>query len=150
MVNRRTSPLAALLYQRMKSEDVSVSNLAEQVGVAQSYLSELLRGDKLFLRLDEERLRAIASYLRVPTVIAYLLAGKLRYADFVEPSIDVDAQLTLAMASIARSPFGLETAVSHQMLAGLPLEVKLLLTLMYQSAGGERYLSEKRWNWTLS
>nr|MBL8412054.1 helix-turn-helix transcriptional regulator [Dechloromonas sp.] len=149
MVIRQTQPLAALLQQRMEYENVSVTNLARRLGVAQSYLSELLRGDKSFQRLDEERLRAVANYLHVPAVIALLLVGRLRHTDFVEPAIDVDTQLSLAMAAIAQSPVGLETAVSQQMLDLLPREVKLLLALIYQSAGGERFLKEKRWDWTL-
>ncbi len=148
MVTRQTQPLAALLRQRMESDNVSVSNLARQLGVAQSYLSELLCGDKSFQRLDEERLRTVANYLRVPAVIAFLLAGRLRHADFVEPEIDVDGQLSLAMAAIAKSPLGLEAAVSLQMLLALPSEVKVILALMYQSAGGEYFLTEKRWSWT--
>lgn len=129
-------PLAALVNQRIEIQGMTVSGLAIQIGFSQSYLSELLSGDKPFNKVDEDRLRSIAVFLELPAVKVFLLAGRLLHDDFFERPHAIRGQLREVMMQIAKSSFGLEASVSESMLENLPEEVKMLLALIFQDAIG--------------
>lgn len=141
-------PLAALLTQCLGNEGLTVSKLAVELGVSQSYLSELLAGDKAFSKLDDEFVRSISAYLQIPAVVGLLLAGKLKHQDFVDRPLELNEQLKEAMVKVARSSYALESAVSPLMLMQLPAEVQLLLILVFQDATGNSVIPQRRWPWT--
>lgn len=141
-------PLVALLAQSLCLQGQSVSKLAVEVGISQSYMSELLVGDKQFSKLDDEIVRAIAAHLKIPAVVALLMAGKLRHGDFVDRPLELDEMLHEAVLRIGNSSYALESAVTASMLTQLPAEVKLLLVLVFQDATGHMVIPERRWPWT--
>lgn len=141
-------PLVALLARSLTQEGQSVTKLAAEVGISQSYLSELLVGDKQFSKLDDEIVRAIAAHLNIPAVVALLMAGKLRHQDFVDRPLELDEMLDEAVQRIGVSSYALESAVTAPMLTQLPSDVKLLLVLIFQAATGSVLIPQRRWPWT--
>ncbi len=142
---KQVNPLAAMLRQRLDSEKISMTLLSKRLGVAQSYLSELMSGEKSFSKLDDARVRSIADYLGLPAAIGFLLAGRLRYDDFVERPQALGTRLDTAISTLAKSTWALEADASEQELSKLPYPVKLMLALMYCAATGENLIRERRW-----
>ncbi len=143
--NKQANPLAAMLRQRLDSEKMSMTFLAKQLGVAQSYLSELMSGEKSFSKLDDGRIRGISGYLGIPAAIGFILAGRLRYEDFVESPEALGTRLDKAISTLAKSTWALESGASDLELSKLPHSVKLMLTLMYRAATGENLIHERSW-----
>lgn len=127
-------PLATLLFARMRQDELSIAQLACRLGVGRSYLSQLLRGVKSMAALDEQILRACAGYLNVPLVLVYVLAGRLRFDDFLDKAVDAEAQLTKALVQIGESPVAASTGVAVPMLCELPVQVQRLLVVLYERA----------------
>lgn len=127
-------PLAKLLLARMRNEGLNVAQLAARLQVGRSYLSQLLRGVKPISAMDDKILRACADYLELPLVLAYVLAGKLMFGDFLDKASDSEVQLRLAIQQISESPIATATGVQASMLLGLPLPVLQLLVALYERA----------------
>lgn len=141
-------PLVALLTQSLDRQGQGVSKLAIELGISQSYLSELMAGDKQFSKLDDEVVRSIAAYLKIPAVVGLLMAGKLRHQDFLDRPLELNEMLQEVMQRIAKSSYAMESAVTAPMLRQLQTEVKLLLLLVFQEATGDMVMPERRWPWT--
>ncbi|NMF86936.1 helix-turn-helix domain-containing protein [Aromatoleum petrolei] len=140
--------LAARLREKMHASREGVTSLAQRLHVSQSYLSELLRGDRPMQGLRDEVIREIAAYLEVPPVVCFLMAEKLRHADFVAPPTSWTVELNKAMEVLAASPQGLEAVVTAEDLKGLPEPAKRLLVALYEYATGSPVLRVTRWSWT--
>ena len=141
-------PLVALLARSLTQQGQSVTKLSAELGISQRYLSELLVGDKQFSKLDDEIVRAIAAHLKIPAVVALLMAGKLRHQDFVDMPLELDEMLQEAIQRIGNSTYAMESAVTAPMLKQLPAEVKLLLVLVFQDATGDMLIPKRPWPWT--
>ena len=128
--------LAGMLVAHMSTRQVGVSKLAGMLGISSSYLSQLLSGDKLFASARDDVLRSAAAVLELPPVVAFLLAGRLRHSDFVEPDVSLERELAVAMLELARSPRALEVAVSQDELRQLPRNIQHLLALLHGDATG--------------
>lgn len=139
--------LAARVRERMYVKGDSVTALAKRLRVSQSYLSELLAGDRSLQDVGDEVIREMAAYLQLPPVVCFLLAEKLRHADFVAPPTSLQTALNQAMEGVASSRQGLEAAVTPETLKVLPEKVKVLLVLLYESATAGQLLQVKRWQW---
>lgn len=146
--NTEGQPLISMLSTRMAIEGIRATDMARTLGISRSYLSQLVAGDKELSSLNDDALRAVARYLRLPPVVCFVLAGKLRHADFLDPGAECEASLRGALERIAESPFGLEAVINKEMLFELPEPVKMLLALLYQAAlGVELFPHKKRWPW---
>lgn len=140
--------LSVRLATQIRTENDKMSAVAKQLGISPSYLSELLSCDKSFVTAKDNLLRTTAKYLNLPPVVCFLLAGKLRHQDFFEQPLDLNAQLSEAMRTIANSADGIECGVSTELLEPLPERIKLLLVFLYQSTtGAELIPAKKRWSW---
>jgi transcriptional regulator with XRE-family HTH domain len=126
------NPLVALLLAKMGEEGLSVSALAGRLGISQGYMSQLLREDKLVATASEEFIRQCATYLNLPAVSCFLLAGRLIGADFYKPATSFEQQLKVALAVVAKSPEAQDAAVSYDLMLGLPLAMQHLLVLMHE------------------
>lgn len=141
-------PLRARLATHIHTLELTTSEAAQLLGISQSYLSQLLKGDKSFSKADDAIVRAVSTYLGLPGVIGFVLAGKLQHSDFVEPSVPLAAVFEKALNEIVQSPPALEAAVDLGLLQTLPEQVKLLLVLLYQEATGvELLVHTRRWSW---
>lgn len=138
-------PLSALLVQAIERQGATISKLAVELGISQSYLSELLGGDKSFSKLDDELVRAMALYINIPAVVAFILSGKLCHRDFIDGAIGLEDRLQGAMYKVGESSYALEAAVTIPTLMKLPTEVKLLLVLVFQEATGDSLIPLRRW-----
>lgn len=128
-------PLADLLRAKMERDGLSSVELAERLGIGQSYLSQLLRGVKRTQTAGESLLRACAKYLGVPPVTAYLLAGKLKAEDFfsVTPK-EWDVSIDNALFTLSQSHFAANAAVTHEHLRQSTDPLKLLLIHLFENA----------------
>lgn len=141
-------PLATQLLRRMNLNGVTVTAMAKQLGISQSYLSELLVGDKEFSTVRDDLVRAIAAYLGVPVVVCMVLAGRLQHRDFVAPAVDVDARRRAALAEVATSAMAMETAVDIQLLSDIPVPVQYLVVLLFERATGRSLMLGEQWSWS--
>ncbi len=122
--------LRAAMYQRSHS----TSYVANHVGISQSYLSELMRGDKPMEHVSDRHLRAFAAYLGVPPVAGFVLAGRLDASDFLEEVPPLEERLAKALSTVCASPSAAEAQIQEGDLATLPVPVKMLIVLLYQQA----------------
>lgn len=149
-INHIPRPLANRLADKLRRDGDTVKAVAQHLGISQSYLTQLLSGDRDFATADIEVLRKAGEYLNLPPIICFLLAGKICNADFYESRMELSTQIDRVLPMVAESPSGLETAVDASELRTLPTKTKLLLVLLYQSTlGTELVSSKKRWSWTL-
>jgi transcriptional regulator with XRE-family HTH domain len=139
--------LASRLALFIRAENTTVSAVAKQLGVSQNYLSELLAGKKSLLVASDNLLREIAKYLNLPTVLCFVMAGRLTHEDFVEPSLDFDQKLDMAVTTISESAEGIESGVDAEMLLQIPKAGKVLITLLFQRLNQVELIPEKRWQW---
>ena len=130
-------PIAELVIRRIESEGITLSRLAADVGISQSYLSELLLGDKPFCNLRRDSLRSLAAWLQLPAVRLFLFSGLLRREDFSVLGREQAGDVKQAMLRIAVSSYAVEAGVDASTLVGLPPAVKLLLALVFKDAVGE-------------
>lgn len=128
--------LVALLLSRMGADGLSVSALAARLGISQGYMSQLLKEDKLIAAASDNLVRECASFLRIAPITAFLLAGRLKSEDFYEPRWSVYEQLEKALNVVATAQQAQEVAVTAEQLGSLPVSVRLLIVLLYESAHG--------------
>lgn len=140
-------PLASALTAHMNKDGASITAVARHLGISQSYLSQLLAGDKSFSAVDDSLLRSVASYLSIPPVIGFLLAERLQHSDFIEPNVEFETKLNAALQIIATSPYALEAAVNAEELMSLSQPTKLLMVLLFQATTGRELIPGKCWPW---
>lgn len=124
----------------MRERSHTVSQLAAHVRVSQSYLSQLLNGDKAMDAVSDQHLRRFAAYLGIPPIGAFVLAGRLELADFFEDILTFEQGLSRALASISSSPSAAEAGVDLTDLERLPVPMKVLIVLLHQRAQLEDFL----------
>lgn len=140
-------PLALALTVKMNKDGESKTAVAKHLGISQSYLSQLIAGDKSFSAIDDSLLRAVASYLSIPPVIGFLLAERLQHSDFIEPNVEFETKLNAALQIVATSPHALEAAVNAEELMSLSQPTKLLMVFLFQATTGRELIPGKRWPW---
>ncbi|MGQ5490885.1 helix-turn-helix domain-containing protein [Thauera sp. ZXT1-4] len=147
------SGLTTRIKERMSSEGVSVTELAERLGVSQPYLSQLLCGDKSFTQASDDLIRRVAGFLYLPPVVCFVLAERLVPADFETCSYDDEfLSLERRAAFIAESTFALEAGVTKQLLMEADPRMLSLVLGMYEVmvGPGELVSSKERWSWAAS
>lgn len=124
--------LARRLYEKIRRDGVSQSRLAAELGLSPGQISKLLSGKGSFAHVSEEVLRAVASYLEIPVVQCFVLAGRLRHADFFQP---VGSPLAAAMEAVVTSDLLVGLAIAAEDLQALPEEVQLLILRLHCGGG---------------
>lgn len=143
-------PLVAKVKERMSLEATSVGDLADRLQISQSYLSQLLLGDKAIVSASSDLVRRIAGYLYLPPVVCFVLAGKLESEDFATCNYDEQLRsLERRVALIADSTFALEAGVSKEMLIRADPRVLTMIVSIYQAllGPGEMISRGERWAW---
>lgn len=143
-------PLVAKVKERMSLEATSVGDLADRLQISQSYLSQLLLGDKAIASANNDLIRRIAGYLYLPPVVCFVLAGKLESEDFATCNYDEQLRsLERRVALIADSTFALEAGVSKEMLIRADPRVLTMIVSIYQAllGPGEMISRGERWAW---
>lgn len=147
------SGLTTRIKERMSSEGVSVTELAERLSVSQPYLSQLLGGDKSFTHASDDLIRRVAGFLYLPPVVCFVLAERLVPADFETCSYDDEfLSLERRAAFIAESTFALEAGVTRDLLmASHPRMLSLVIGMYEVMVGpGELVSRKERWSWLAS
>lgn len=67
-------PLIMRVKQRMALEATTVSELAERLHVSQSYVSQLLNGDRSVTAANDDVIRRIAGFLYLPPIVCFVLS----------------------------------------------------------------------------
>lgn len=142
--------LITKVKERMATEGTTVSDLADRLNVSQSYLSQLLLGDKAIVSASNDLVRRIAGYLYLPSVVCFVLAGKLESEDFATCNYDEELRsLERRVALIADSTFALEAGISKEMLIRADPRVLTMIVSLYQAllGPGEMISRGERWAW---
>ena len=139
--------LRVALKQVLRKKGERISSLAARLGISQSYLSQLLNGDKPMDGIDDDLLRQFAAYLDVPGVAGFILAERLTAADFLATSPSLGERLSQAMMPVGQSSAAIESGMEKEALDALPEKVQLLLVLLYQKAYGVELLNPSRGWW---
>lgn len=103
------------------------------------YLLQLQKGLREISRIPDEVVRAAARYLGVPVIVAKVAAGQISLGDFAMQDERWQARVKNAIDFINADPSyslllppGLET---------LPMQVKVSIISLYESATGARLIS---------
>lgn len=147
---KRGRALVVKMKERMAIEGASVSDLAVRLGVSQSYLSQLLSGDKALASVSDALIRRISRYVYLPPVVCFVLSGKLEVDDFADCKYDEELRkLERRAALIADSTFALEAGVTREALLEADPRVLSMLIGMYQAmlGAGEMIARKERWSW---
>lgn len=131
-IEQKGHHLRLALRTAMHERSHGTSYVAKQVGISQSYLSELMRGDKPMEQVSDKHLRAFAAYLGVPPVAGFVLAGRLDASDFLEVIPSLEERLANALSKVCASPPAAEAQIQESDLVTLPMPVKMLIVLLYQ------------------
>ena len=131
-IEQKGHHLRLALRTAMHERSHGTSYVAKQVGISQSYLSELMRGDKPMEQVSDKHLRAFAAYLGVPPVAGFVLAGRLDASDFLEVIPSLEERLEKTLRLVCESPSAAEAQIRESDLATLPVPVKMLIALLYQ------------------
>lgn len=115
---------------------VGVLVIAVSLGCLLGYLSQLLKGKKPLSAVGDDFLRRSADFLDMQVVLVYLLAGRLKAADFFQSPAALGSDIAKALTEICRSNIAAETAVDMATLSELPERVKLMLVLLYERSEG--------------
>jgi transcriptional regulator with XRE-family HTH domain len=134
MRNLFGNALTERLRMKMLQDCLSQRELAKQLRVGASYLSQLTSGAKPISGVSELFLRSCAEYLELPPVLVYLLAGRLKAKDFFVSPESFEQHLNAALVQITNTRIGAETAVDAELLTRLPVSTKLLIVLLYERA----------------
>ncbi|MDH3066630.1 helix-turn-helix transcriptional regulator [Achromobacter insolitus] len=140
--------LKQALRVAMRERSDSLSNVAAQVGISQSYLSQLMNGDKPIAQVSDMHLRSLAAYLRVPPVAGFVLAGRLAAADFLEQAPPLEERLDQALVSVCASPSAAEAQVRLEELRALSVRAKVLVVLLHRRAQQVDLLGSSNAWWT--
>lgn len=143
-------PLIMRVKQRMALEATTVSELAERLHVSQSYVSQLLNGDRSVTAANDDVIRRIAGFLYLPPIVCFVLSGKLELNDFSSCNYDDELRaLERRVALIADSTFALESGVSADVLIEADARLLSMIVSMYQAllGPGEMISRRERWCW---
>lgn len=124
--------LAKRLRDKIRQDGLSQLQLAQELGVSAGQVSKLLSRKGSFAHVSEEVLRAVARYLEIPVVQCFVLAGRLRHADFFQP---VGSPLAAAMEVVVTSDLMVGLAIAAEDLQALPEEVQLLILRLHCGCG---------------
>lgn len=76
-------PLMAWLLDEAVSQELDIPKLAQELGVTVGYLSQLHSGLRETSDISREFAAACGTFLRVPSVVVQIVAGRLTLVDFV-------------------------------------------------------------------
>ena len=101
----RSQPLVALLIARRAEKGLRMADLAAKFGITQPYLSQLLSGQRAFSTASVECLRGISSFLNIPPIRVFLMAGLVTQSD-----LGVSAEEARELHSVNGAEYGASEA----------------------------------------
>lgn len=100
-------PLLDLLRKTAEKLGHNKARTAQEIGIAPSYLTTILKGMKPVQNLSHEVLRQMAAYCEVPTLVIYCKAGLINAEDSVwKPSAEEQLEVFREQADVDPSCTG--------------------------------------------
>lgn len=135
-------PLMGWLSEECDRRGQTRQEMADELGVAHSYIYQLRCGVRQSRHLSQEVASACARYLGVPPVVVKLLAGSLQMSDFVWPAQAAEEVVDRALDTMKSDP------VARMLLPAdfksLPMAAKRALVLMYAEVAGQDVFGARR------
>lgn len=105
--------------------------VAEQLGYHPRYMSILMRGQRWIGSVGHDKLKLLATFLDIPLVTVYVMAGVLDPKDFVHHST-LASTLEMGYRKLSDSKVIAAHVPSRDIWEQTPDEVKLLCILLYE------------------
>ena len=134
----RVQPIIKAIEEFMARNQMTVKDLALQLGMAYSTLTSALRGDRPFPAAADVR-RRVAKALGVPGLQVAIWCELLNLDDFiVTHQFDNDARI--AIEAMRHDPTVSYFVPGDDVWNATPEHAKIALILMYQTLTGKRFL----------
>lgn len=130
--------LFAKLREHRDREGLSNEDVAASLGMSIHTLQAYFSGRPL-KHIDPDLVRAIASFIGLAPLQAFLLAGELKADDLIE-SGSVDARLELVATMLRADPLYSGFAPGDEW-ETLPRQTRILIALLYEQATCQHILS---------
>lgn len=137
----KTPWLIRALLAKAASRQETLRDVSEKLGVSFGYIQQLQFGMRKVEFISRDFSEMVAVYLEIPTILVWVLAGRVTAQDFVWPTTlqnDLDAELAAMRLDErlgALAPDALQSADSS---------VKRFLLLLYKEAKSEMQQRERR------
>lgn len=130
--------LVQVVFEHAVSKGVSLSELADHLGIAASTLSHLKTGRRLASSLGREVVEKLAEWLNYPVLAVLILAEQVQLEDFYSPRNDLDRAIERALTFMADDPeWG---GMMPKDLVGASTHMKLWAVWMYERATKTRLI----------
>ena len=128
-------PLLNWLWDEARRRQLTIQDLAREVGVTSGYLHQLKTGFRKTSQISKPFASAVAEYLGVPTVVVLILSGYLTMSDFAVRAESEDVMLERAMRLIQDDPV-MRSSIPVD-LSQLSVDAKRAVALMYEEVSGK-------------
>lgn len=132
------SRLIEMLKKRADKNQDAMHHVASHLGISSSYLSAIFRGIRPISGLQREALINASRYLNLPVAQVYLLADVMALSDFVAEQ-DADAICERVHDAMCLDPKWAGYVPAFSTWNVMPMSVKILIGLLYESSGGPRF-----------
>lgn len=132
------------LFAKMHEKNHNFSDLAKELGITKSYVSQLSTGNCSVDNLSDVVLERCIAYIGLPKILGLLLAQRVRMADFFASDVcEYQSRLDALLETLATSSMGLSVGVLPEQLTSLPQAVKELLALLYEQSEQKEMLAKR-------
>lgn len=134
-------PLVGWLLDEAKSRGQTCSQMAREIGVSCTYIAQLRNGHQSSGDIKQETAERCGKYLGVPPVVVKLVAGNIRFSDFVCAYETEEEMLDRVMRKVQDDP-QLRYLLPPN-LSQLALPAKKALALMYAETAGHEIFGHR-------
>ncbi len=130
--------LIEMLKKRADKNQDAMHHVAEHLGISSSYLSAIYRGVRPISGLPREALVNASHYLNLPVAQIYILAEVMTVNDFVTEQ-DAVVICERVHDAMCLDPKWAGYVPAFSTWTAMPMSVKILIGLLYESSGGPRF-----------
>lgn len=134
--------LSEEIRKKMDATGVGAIEFASLIGLSPSYTSSLMSGSRPWDGTDRDTKIKIAKFLGLPLISVLMLAGIVEPKDFVFDD-SIDASLDNAYGGLKAHPVWGAFCTRREW-DPLPLNTKILIALLYESATGVQIVEKAR------
>lgn len=130
--------LLYVLFQHANRQGWNLAQLAEQLGVTYSYLSQLRSGTRYIKHISDDLAHAIAQVLGMSVVEVRIASGLIKPEDFYQDPESVVQRVREGIDIVMRDPAWSKLAPGKLVYADY--EMQRLVVLLYEQATGRKIL----------
>ena len=135
--------LMQLLAKRQVALGLSPGQMADLIGISESYYRALANGNRPADGLTIDKLRGCAEFLGVSVIQAAMLAEAIRPRDFVANSDqEIEKQIERARAKLTEDPDWGRVAPTPDEWAALSLNTRYGIVLMYEKLSHQEFVEK--------